>query len=248
MNPVRGRINRAVTGCSLTVFFYALLKKMDTKPNINSSRRLPRAKGKTTTLLLRGAIANIVLSSIEAWLNLQVKQPILDSDGNVTGYADGQLDITELGSVMTLPGVAANPDESSDVPFSGDGPPGATTLSDQNIYVAGPTPSLYVDMSAFVLWVCTGGGTNSSSVWQPIGVGGMSEYNSGQTYTTGQMVHYTDPTNKISGSYWATAAIAAGTAPGTGAWKNIAYDSQTMQVCDSSGNTSTAQVNSTPPT
>jgi hypothetical protein len=53
------------------------------------------------------------------------------------------------------------------VPFSGSGAPSSSTLA-AGSYLSSPVPSLYVDLTAKTLYVCTTAGTNSTSAWTVI--------------------------------------------------------------------------------
>jgi len=85
------------------------------------------------------------------------------------------------------------PPKNKKVPYCGDGPPSATTLSGS--FSAKPNPDLYVDMVGFGLYVCiTAGsdqvGQSGGSVWHQLtGVGGsFSFYSELLTYKAGQTV------------------------------------------------------------
>lgn len=111
-----------------------------------------------------------LIGSGNGFLNLKFILKYLNADGTVTSTTVLPV-ITAKNSTVTLPlnftssGVVS----SANVPYSGNGPPTAGTLTAGIAYLAGPVPSLYVDMTAKVLYVCTTAGTNATSAWGIIG-------------------------------------------------------------------------------
>jgi hypothetical protein len=89
------------------------------------------------------------------------------------------------GWCATLPALAGpgTGGGSGAVPFSGNGAPSVSTLSSSVSYLAGPVPSLYVDMTAKALYVCTTAGTNATSAWAQIS-GGAEGTHPFQVYKT----------------------------------------------------------------
>jgi len=86
------------------------------------------------------------------------------------------------------------PAKKNRVPYSGNGPPSATTLSGS--FSTAPTPDLYVDMVGLGLYVCTTAGSDQvgqsgGSVWQQLtgsGGGDFSFYSELNSYRKGQTV------------------------------------------------------------
>jgi hypothetical protein len=111
-------------------------------------------------------------------MNLSVIVKLLMPDGTTQTMPVVRPVITPNNSFLELPIDLTNfsgGGGSGSVPFSGNGAPSASTLA-AGSYVAGPVPSLYVDMMTKALYVCTTAGTASTSVWVQIsgGAGGSS--------------------------------------------------------------------------
>jgi hypothetical protein len=168
--------------------------------------RLPDI-GRNGAALLSKVYRNRLIALANALANLEVICP--QSDGqNVNSALKAQVDISELSMRITLPPSGGGPSSTTSVPFSGSGVPSATTLSSGS-YVAGPTPSLYVDLTGLALWVCTGPGSNSTSTWSQVGVSGLQfptvvstksiRYDSTRTYNRGDVV-FVDQYNSDLGS------------------------------------------------
>ena len=101
----------------------------------------------------------------------------IDNGNGIPVPQDAIITMGRNGWTAMFPALAAaGASSSSNVPFSGTtDPPGGLAAGN---YVAGPTPSLYVNLNTKTLWVCTTDGTNATSVWAQIsggsGVGGNS--------------------------------------------------------------------------
>ncbi len=139
-----------------------------TSESIRQGLRIePPAAGGVFPWLARRLPLLQLVRTANAFLNMQVRV-----DPKATGP---KLEISDTNAVLLLPGSPVNARGSSgsgSVPFSGAGAPAAGTLSAAFAYVTSPTPSLYVDMTAKALYVCTTAGTNATSVWAQISSSG----------------------------------------------------------------------------
>jgi hypothetical protein len=113
-----------------------------------------------------------------SWANLDVYLNINMPDGSVTAMPAAKPQITVKNSKLTLTVDLSNLPTSGggSVPFSGNGPPAAGTLSNTVSYLAGPVPSVYIDTNASAWYYCTTAGTNATSVWKPISGAALSQY------------------------------------------------------------------------
>ena len=114
----------------------------------------------------------------------------IDNGNGIPVPQDAVITMGRNGWTAVFPALAAagaSGTASSNVPFSGTvDPPGGLPVGN---YVAGPTPSLYVNLTAKTLWVCTTSGTNATSVWAQVSGGGLVAGNgppSATTLTAGQ--------------------------------------------------------------
>jgi hypothetical protein len=101
--------------------------------------------------------------------NFKITAMVVDSKGVATPQ-DAKIVMGRNGVMIVLPRMAAaGASSSSNVPFSGTtDPPGGLAAGN---YVAGPTPSLYVNLNTKTLWVCTTAGTSATSTWAQISGG-----------------------------------------------------------------------------
>jgi hypothetical protein len=129
----------------------------------------PPAAGKVFPWLAERIQLTRIINAAVAWMNLSVIVKLLMPDGTTQCMPVVHPVITANNATLTLPIDLSNfsGSGSGTVPFSGWGTPGATTLA-AGSYVAGPVPSLYVDMTAKALYVCTTAGTASTSVWMMV--------------------------------------------------------------------------------
>jgi hypothetical protein len=107
-------------------------------------------------------------------LNPRYTVAVTDANGYTT-YQDASVEMAPNGMTVCFPPITAASSVTADtVPFAGAGAPAAGTLSSSFSYVAGTTPSLYVDTTNNLLYRCSTAGTNSTSVWTQIGGGSSS--------------------------------------------------------------------------
>jgi hypothetical protein len=171
------------------------MNDQDTSPGLQGSR-LPAIASNGAEILAK-EYRDRLINVTNAVCNLEVIVP--QTDGvNVLPPLKAQIDISELAMRITLPPQSPS-GSSSAVPFSGSGAPTSSTLSSAETYVAGPIPSLYVDMTGLNLWVCTTAGSNTTSVWSQISGGG------GGSGSTPQLLLLVSD----AGSYWVAKATGA---------------------------------------
>lgn len=141
--------------------------------------------------------------------------------------------------------------------FRSNGAPGGTTLPAYAYFRIG---WLYVDTTAFNLYICTAAGSASASVWKMIGppaaTGGgyAGTYNNANAYTAGQIVRV-EVVNTFGGTKTTIGVFgcivnvpANGTAnqipqfpeptTGTKYWQLLAFGAQAISTCSGSGSTS----------
>ena len=120
--------------------------------------------------IYRGRIAR----ALTCLLNPRIIVPV-DAGNGVPNLQLARVTMGPNGWTAILPTLAGISSYiASSVPFSGNGPPSAGTLNPAGVYITSPIPSLYVDMTAKALYVCTVAGTSSTSVWAQISSGGTA--------------------------------------------------------------------------
>jgi hypothetical protein len=179
----------------------------ETKNTGLQGTRLPPIK-RNGAALLDKFYRDMLIAAANALFNLEVIIPSTDGE-NFLSSQKAKVEISELSMRIILPPSSSSSSSSGSVPFSGSGAPAAGTLSSSSSYLAGPVPSIYVDMTGFNLWVCTTAGTNSTSVWTQISGGGggsggcyMSTYNNTLAYAVGSIVRVLS-----TASYSGTASV-----------------------------------------
>src|ERR1039457_2509898 len=117
---------------------------------------------------LARSFRKLVCQILTCLMNINVKA-IIANDGVSPNTVDAKVTYSPSGvtAELDLTTIVAGSGSSSLVPYSGNGPPSNTTLP-AGSYVTGPVPSLYVDLSAIALYVCTTAGDETTSVWQKI--------------------------------------------------------------------------------
>lgn len=165
-------------------------------------------------------------------LNPRIVVMSKDSNG-ISSSKDATIVMGPNGWTATLPAVsipAVTPPTPyvNTVPFSGySDPPGGLPAGN---YVAGPTPSLFVNMNAKTLWACIVSG--SPGVWAQISGAsntGFAVYSLAVAYAQGSGVYVAG-----LGTFWAKVDTAAGIAPAwpeNTNWKLIAFDVLQDYVC-----------------
>jgi hypothetical protein len=128
----------------------------------------PPAAGKVFPWLAERIQLTRIINAAVAWMNLSVLVKLKMPDGTTQCMPVVRPVITPNNSTLELPidlsNFSGSGSGSGTVPFSGNGAPSASTLA-AGSYVAGPVPSLYVDMTAKALYVCTTAGTAATSGW-----------------------------------------------------------------------------------
>lgn len=134
---------------------------------------VPPGKGKVFPWLARRTGLVQMIGAATSWLNLTVIVKYMNADGT-SSFKQVKPVYTPKNSTLTLPIDLTNVQGtgSGTVPFSGTGAPAAGSLPAGITFTTGPyptIPSLYVDLTALILYVCTGTGDNTNSSWQPVG-------------------------------------------------------------------------------
>lgn len=75
----------------------------DQKPSVLTSTRLPRAKGVNSLLLLKTAVANVLLGVCESFLNTRYFMQQTDGAGGILPAVEADVKTTEMGRVVTFP-------------------------------------------------------------------------------------------------------------------------------------------------
>ena len=150
-----------------------MAEKIDPKIAAGNLIEVPATNNRMFAWLFDKSGLRRVIGVCNSLLNLEINFPISTGATTPPTVLKGVFSIASNKAIITAPllslgGAATN----GSVPFSGNGAPSAATLSAAVGYLSSPVPSLYVDMTASALYVCTTAGTNVTSVWSKISSGG----------------------------------------------------------------------------
>ena len=139
------------------------------KSNLKRGMQVPPPRGPGG--FLARPFRDLLCQIAQSVMNLNIKA-IIANPGVTPTTVDARMTYTPSGvtAELDLTAIAAVAAGSASVPFSGSGAPSVSTLASGS-YLAGPVPSLYVDMTGLVLYACTTAGDASTSVWSVIGGG-----------------------------------------------------------------------------
>lgn len=141
-------------------------------PRTNANRFGQKFNG---TLFGKKANREALMEMLNCFYSGKITVRTLGADGKSSIDTNAEMAYGPLGWLATInltdKNIGGGSGGSGTVPFSGAGAPGPATLA-AGSYVAGPVPSLYVDMTNHVLYACTTAGTAATSVWSQIGGSG----------------------------------------------------------------------------